>query len=150
MQLTPTAPVTLSSVDRQDLELKLCAGNISRRTSVRIMIILLCADGADPIDIARVVGVTRSVVYRWRSVFRRYGMAGLFETRRVQKPRKYGIEIRQSILNLAASPPPASQRWWTAKLIAERLSGIPVKYVSALLHKAGVDLRAGRRKIYRY
>jgi transposase len=143
-------PLALKATDRQDLELKLCVSGIRRSMTVRIMIVLMCADGAAPTEIAKLVGVTRSVVYRWRSVFQTFGMAGLFKSRRVQRPRKYGNEIKQQILVLAASPPPQSERWWTAKLIAERLSGIPIKYVSALIRKAGIDLRAGRRKHYRY
>jgi transposase len=140
----------LTSVDRQDLELKLCARNIPRSVAIRIMIVLMCADGAAPTEIAKLVGVTRSVVYRWRGVFQKFGMTGLFKPRRVQRPRKYGAEIKHEILTLAASPPPPSERWWTAKLIAERLTGIPDKFVSALIRKAGIDLRAGRRKHYRY
>jgi transposase len=118
--------------------------------AIRIMIVLMCADGAAPTEIAKLVGVTRSVVYRWRGVFLKFGMPGLFRPRRVQRPRKYGNEVKQQILTLAASPPPPSERWWTAKLIAERLTGIPDKFVSALIRKAGFDLRAGRRKHYRY
>jgi transposase len=150
MRAPHSAPLTLTPTDRQDLELKLCARNMSRSVAVRIMIVLMCADGAAPTEIAKLVGVTRSVVYRWRGVFQTFGIPGLIRPRQLQRPRKYGAEIKQQILTLAASPPPPSERWWTAKLIAERLTGIPDKFVSALIRKAGIDLRAGRRKHYRY
>lgn len=147
---TYTAPLRLADDERVDLELIICRACHDKRDYLRASAILLSSDGMTPADAASILNVTPGMVRSWRRIFVREGLPGLFRPRRVQQPRKYPRAITETILSIAKRPPPAGKRWWTAKLIASQIEGVPHKHVSKIIVKAGIDLRAGRRQKYRY
>lgn len=149
-RLPHVAPLHVSDDERAELELMVCRNGLDRRLFLRASAILLSGDGIVPTGVAAMLDVTPDMVRRWRRIFVRERLLGLFRRRRVQPPRKYGPLVRQAILALAAQPPPAGKPWWTAKLIASQLQGVPHSYVWNVIRKSGIDLREGRRRHYRY
>ena len=144
------ATVRLTSAEREQLDAGLAAGCFPTQSITRIRIILLMDLGNAAADVATLVGVTTNTVIKWKRAFLLFGLDGLLRPRRQARRRKYAQDIDVQILALAREAPPAGQRWWTAKLIAARLSNVPHKLVSRLIKLAGLDLRAGRRRVYRY
>jgi transposase len=145
-----TPPLSLTDDQRLTLDLRSQATTRGRALARRIAIILMSADGVAADEIAKVIGVNRSVVYHWRMIFRRSGLDGVLTSRKPHTSRRYGPDVRQQIHDLMATPPPDRHRWWTAKLIAARISGVKHTYISEIIRRMGIDLRAGRRRIYPY
>ena len=143
-------PLSLTDDQRLRLELKSHAPVLGPALARRIAIILMSADGVAADEIAKVIGVNRSVVYHWRMIFRRSGLDGVLTSRKPHTSRRYGPQVRQRIVDLIATPPPDRHRWWTAKLIAARISGAKHTYLSEIIRRMGIDLRASRRRIYPY
>ena len=149
-RLSHTASISLTDDERADLELMVCRKGLDRRHFLKASAILLSVDGITPIDVAGMLKVTPGMVRMWRRVFVRERLAGLFRRRRAMRARKYGPEVKEAILALAAQLPPDGERWWTAKLIASQFDGVTHTYVWNVIRKSGIDLRAGKRRTYRY
>lgn len=147
---TYAAPLHITDDDRADLELMVHRKGLNRSHFLRASAILLSGDGITPTDVAGMLNVTPGMVRRWRRIFVREGLSGLFRKRRVQQPRKYPPAVKEAILAIAAQPPPPGKRWWTAKLIASQLQGVPHSYVWNVIRNSDIDLREGRRSTYRY
>lgn len=141
--------IRLTTDERAEIDDRLISGQLPKAWIARVMVILLSDDGIAPHDISKLANVSPQRVSHWRRVYQRHGLDGLLKKRR-SMPRRYGPEITDAILALAAKPPPPGERWWTAKLIAEKISHVPWKHVSTVIRKAGIDLRAGRRRKFRY
>ena len=145
-----TPPLSLTDDQRLTLEVRSHVPAIGRALARRIAIILMSADGVAADEIAKVIGVNRSVVYHWRMIFRRSGLEGVLKSRKPHTSRRYGPDVRQKIHDIMATPPPHRHRWWTAKLIAARIPGVKHTYISEIIRRMGIDLREGRRRIYPY
>jgi transposase len=143
--------IRLTPVDRATLEQRLLEHSLPSNLRLRATALLMSDKGMTPSRIARMLGVSLCAVSTWRTLFVRKGIAGLMERKPRRPPhRKYGLEVKAAILRLAATEPPTGERWWTAKLIAAQLDGIPKRFVWQVINSAGIDLRAGRRRTYRY
>jgi transposase len=149
-RLSYAAPISLTDDERTELELMVCRKGVERRYFLRASAILMSDDDVSPTEVANILNVTSGMVRRWRRVFTRERLPGLFKPRRPHAPRKYEPEVRDAILTIAAQPPPQGKRWWTVKLIASQLEGVNHHYVWNVIRNFGIDLRAGRRRTYRY
>jgi transposase len=149
-RLPYAAPIHLTDDERADLKLMVCHKGIDRRHFLKASAILLSADGNSPSDVASMLSITAGMVRKWPRIFTRERLSGLFRKHRVQRPRKYSTAVTETILAIAALPPPPGKRWWTANLIASQLDGVTHSYVWNVIRKSGIDLRAGTRRTYRY
>ena len=136
-------PAVLTKEERRDLQQRLRSKDLSRRHSIRASIVLMLAAGALPFEIGAALNVRAEYVRRWRRIFALERIAGLFRERRAHRPRKYPLIIQQTILSVAAWPPPQGARRWTATLIAKQLTGVNRQYVMKVLRKFGIRLRPG-------
>lgn len=143
-------PFHLVADDRAALEDQITAGTLRPRHRRRATVLLMSDDGTAIEDIAHMTGLSTNSISSLRSRYRRYGLTGLFAPAKPHGNRRYGPEINDAILAIAATPPPDGARWWTAKLIAEYLPNVAVKHVHKVIKSASVDLRAGRLLRYRY
>lgn len=140
-----SAPPVLTADERRDLEQRLRRKNVSKHHVMRASMLLMLADGSLPNEIAAALNIRPEKVRHWRCIFARERLAGLFRQRRVRPPSKYQPIIQQTILAIAAGPPPHGARWWTAKLIAEQLDGVLPSYIHNVIRRSGIDLRAAWR-----
>jgi transposase len=104
---TYTTPLHITDDERADLELMICRKGLDRRHFLRASAILLSGDGITPTDVAAMLNVTAGMVRKWRRIFVRERLSGLFRKRRVQRPRKYSTAVTETILAIAALLSPA-------------------------------------------
>ncbi len=134
-------PPVLTKEERLDLQQRLRSRDLSRRNLIRASIVLMLAGGAFPFEIGAALNVSAEYVRRWRRVFVRERIAGLFKERRVHPPRKYPADVQSRILLIAGEPPPQGARRWTATLIAKQLIGVDRQYVMKVIRRFGIHLR---------
>jgi transposase len=83
--------------------------------------VLLCLEGAGPVEIARRLGVGRSQVHRQLERFRRMGLEGLEDRSRSGRPARIGKEERTRVVALACRRPEQfglAQVLWTLDTLA--------------------------------
>ena len=118
--------VQLCSEDRSVLELRASSRSAPHSEVVRARIVLLAAEGARNIDIAKRVGVCVDVVSKWRQRFCQHGLAGLKDRPRSGRPRTFGPAVLAGVKALACEPPeqhavPLS-RWSSHELAAQAVT----------------------------
>ena len=83
----PSSQLTLSDEDRATLEYWTRCSTISAGHRERARIVLAIADGAGTSATARLVGVSRPTVIKWRDRFAARGLAGLDDQSRSGRPK---------------------------------------------------------------
>lgn len=127
--------VRLSGEDRAVLEERASSRTAAHAEVVRARIVLLAADGAQNVDIARRVGVCVDVASKWRKRFCEEGLVGLKDRPRCGRPRHFGSAVVAGIKALACEPPerrdvPLS-RWSSLELAAQAMSEGLVESISS-------------------
>ena len=118
--------VQLCNEDRKVLEERASSRTAAYAEVVRARIVLLAAEGAQNIDIAKRVGVCVDVVSKWRQRFCQQGLAGLKDRARSGRPRTFGPGVVAGVKALACEPPghrdvPLS-RWSSHELAAQAVT----------------------------
>lgn len=135
--------VVLQDPERQLLE-RLMRG---RKTEVRLRqradIVLRSSAGTSDKQIAAALGISRSVVAKWRTRFVLEGPAGLFDKPRSGKPATYDAKTERRILAKLEEPPPDGYGSWNGPLLARAL-GISSDYVWRFLRKSSISLQRRR------
>lgn len=118
--------VCLCSEDRAVLEERASSRIAPHAVVVRARIVLLAAEGARNIDIAKRVGVCVDVASRWRQRFCLQGLAGLKDLPRSGRPRTFGSAVVAGVKALACEPPEQREvplsRWSSSELAAQAVS----------------------------
>jgi transposase len=127
--------VRVSSVDRAVLEARASSRTAPHSQVVRARIVLLAAEGAANVDIAKRVGVCVDVASRWRKRFCQQGLAGLKDRPRSGRPRVFGSEVVAGIKALACEPPEGRDvplsRWSSLELAAQAVTEGLVEAISS-------------------
>ena len=145
MKTIPEAtPITLTTEERQTLEVLAGSRKSEARMRERAQIVLLAAAGHGSRAIAREVHCTPGTASKWRVRFARDRLAGLNETGDRGAERKYGPDHDRRILTLLDRPPPAGYANWTAPLLARELADIHEQYIWRFLRAQKIDL-SGRK-----
>ena len=111
--------VTLTTEERQQLELLVRGGTGAVRRIKRAQILLAADAGSTDEAIAQNVGVGTSTVYRTKQRFVEQGLErALHESSRPGAPRKLGPEEESLLVAVACSKPPAGLARWTMDLLA--------------------------------
>ena len=116
----PLKPLEVSGSTREELEslsrsLSLAAGLVSRAK-----IVLLCADGFDNKAVAEEVGTSRQTVGKWRERFRTQGLMGLYDERRLGKPRSIEDDEVMVLLRKTLDTEPADgSTHWSCRSMAD-------------------------------
>ncbi len=104
--------------------LRRIAGDGKRSAAIRkrARIALLAAESRPEREIAKILGVSRPTVSRWRKRFEDEGVEGLLR----EKAGKPGRKSRQSelsaeVLALICQPPPQNRTVWTGRAMAEAM-----------------------------
>jgi transposase len=96
--------VPLDHEQRAALQRRVRAGTSPQREARRARIILAAEVGGSARAVAREVGVHPRTVERWRTRFRRHGVAGLQDQPRPGRPPKFGPVTRLELIALACEP----------------------------------------------
>jgi hypothetical protein len=97
--------VRLSLEDRLVLEERASSRTAAHAMVVRARIVLLAAEGAQNVEIARRVGVCVDVASKWRKRFSQEGLVGLLDRTRSGRPRRFGAVVVAGIKALPCEPP---------------------------------------------
>jgi len=115
--------LTMTDEDRAVLRRRVRAKGEPARVVERARIVLLAADGVPGVEIADRVGCSEPTVIRWRSRFAERGLGGLVDDARSGKPPTIDQSIRDEILAVTLTEPPAELgiTHWSSRLLADRL-----------------------------
>ena len=112
--------IEVSAADRARLEAVVAAPSSPQKHVWRARIILLSADGAGTMAIARRAGVAKPTVWRWQQRFAKAGVDGLLR----EKSRPPGIAPLPGatvarVVALTGEPPPGEATHWTVRAMAQ-------------------------------
>jgi transposase len=120
--------ITLSVVERSELERRVRRHKIARADAVRAKIVLLAADGRSNCAIARTVGATRKTVQTWRGRFAKNRLDGLADEPRCGAPRRIGDDqIEAIVVRTLETMPPNATHWSTRQMA--KASGVSITSV---------------------
>jgi transposase len=111
--------VTLTTEERQQLEVLVRGGTSPARRIKRAQILLAADGGSKDEAIAQNIGVGSSTVYRTKQRFVEDGLeSALNEAPRPGAPRKLGAADESLLIAVACSDPPDGRAKWTLDLLA--------------------------------
>lgn len=115
-----SAALVLSAEERSTLETWTRSRSMRAADVERARIVLAVADGTGTSGAARLVGVSRPTVIKWRDRFAEHGLAGLEDEPRSGRPKQVDDA---AILAATLDPPPASLgvTHWSTRLLAAQL-----------------------------
>lgn len=113
--------ITLSESEKFDLEVASKSRKAERRVQERSTIVLMLAGGQSYDEVMQKVGVSRSVVAKWKNRFLDLGMAGLEDKAGRGKEPEYDAYDEARVVELATSKPPGGYSSWSQQRIADEL-----------------------------
>src|SRR3954462_13374600 len=135
----PSSLVTLSDDDRARLESWTRSSTVRAGHCERARIVLAIADGVGSSATARMLGVSRPTVIKWRDRFAVHGLAGLDDQPRSGRPKT--IDDAQIIAATLEAPPASlavthrprgcSARTWGWGMRRSRARGVPPRAAAA-------------------
>ena len=141
--------VQLPSGDRPFLKGFRSKGQHSARAMTRAHILLALEAGVPTVQIQKVLGVSRMVIWRTRSAYQEKGLDyALYDAARPGQPAKYGTDQEAEVVALACSQPPEGAARWTIRLLTiaaghrPRLAGVNRESIRQILKKTSVSLGA--------
>ena len=138
--------VMLASEQRVQLESLAASRSLPHAIVTRARIILMAADGAQNIDIAEEVGMSRISVGKWRKRFAEEGVQGLHDELRPGRPRTISDEKVAKLINQTLQKQPENATHWTTRLIADQ-TGVSKSTVQRVWNAFG--LRPHRHKAFK-
>jgi transposase len=116
----PSSQLALSAQERATLESWTRSSTVSAGRAERARVVLAVADGAGTSRAARLVGVSRPTVIKWRDRFAAHGLAGLDDQPRSGRPKT--IDDAQIIAATLESPPESlGVTHWSSRLLGRHL-----------------------------
>lgn len=139
----------LTSADKRFLETFRSKGQHSARESTRAHILLALEAGVPRVQIQKVLGVSRMVIWRTQSAYEEKGLDyALHDAARPGQPVRYGTDQEAEVVALACSQPPEGAARWTIRLLTiaaghrPKLAGVNRETIRQILKKTSVNLGA--------
>jgi transposase len=123
--------INLTEDERDFLQRLVRRRKVALADAQRAEIILRSADGLNNCKIARVVGVTRETVRKWRGRFVRHRLDGLDDEPRCGAPRKIGDERIEDIVTKTLELKPKDATHWSTRGMA-KASGVSASTVQRI------------------
>ena len=114
-----------------------------KNKSLRAEIILQCLQGKQNRQIAKDLNLCEQTVAKWRGRFAEKRLDGLNDSSRSREPRKYGKNVRDSIIKALEQPPPKGFSCWDGNSLSNFLN-IPKHAIWAILRSEGIHLQRKR------
>ena len=111
--------IPLNESVKEGLESWLRNGSTTHLLAQRARIILMSAESVSPTDIAQRLGLSRAVVYKWRTRFLNEGVEGLQDRPRPGQPRKLTEDKIKEVLWLTIERIPREATHWSVRLMAK-------------------------------
>lgn len=142
----PSSALVISSEDRATLESWTRSSTVSAGRVERARIVLAVADGAGTSGAARLVGVSRPTVIKWRDRFAANGIGGLDDEERSGRPKTVDDA---AIIAATLEPPPESLAvtHWSSRLLGKHL-GVGDATVARAWRRYGV--KPWRRETFKF
>src|SRR5262249_13282666 len=114
--------VVLSAAEREQLAAIAADRNRPRKHIERAQIVLASADRHPVQQVAQIIGVSRSTVWRWQQRFAESGIDGLLRDK-TRKPGKAPIaaETAARVVAMACTEPPHEATHWTGRAMAKAI-----------------------------
>jgi transposase len=113
----PKAVLVLSGVERQRLVLWSRRRKSAQALALRCRIVLACAEGLSNSEVALRLGVSRSMVGKWRSRFVERRLGGLVDEPRSGAPRRITDEqVEQVVVDTLEKTPADATHWSRASM----------------------------------
>ena len=141
-RIAEATPITLTAVERAELESLVRSTKTEHRLRQRARIVLLAADGVATRAIGRKVGCTTGTASKWRVRYAELRLAGLDETGNRGSVAKYTTDTTRRILRVLDLRPPDGYGRWTGPLIAKALGDVDVQQVWRVLRAQKINLAA--------
>ncbi|HEY6543476.1 MAG TPA: IS630 family transposase [Dokdonella sp.] len=133
----PSSQLTLSDEDRATLEYWTRCSTVPAGHRERAWIVLTVADGAGTSQAARLLGVSRPTVIKWRDRFAAAGVEGLDDRPRAGRPKT--IDDAQIIAATLEAPPESlAVTHWSSRLLGKQL-GVGNATVARAWNRYGVQ-----------
>jgi len=97
------------------------SGSVSHRLVVRARIVLACADGKSPGDIASYLDVSVATVCKWKRRYLDGGLSAMHDLPRPKVERRLGDEVVESIVRTTLETTPKGQTHWSTRGLAKKL-----------------------------
>ncbi len=129
--------VTLTAVQRRQLEQLIVSPASRSRMATRAKIVLLAADGISNTSIAKSTGTSLPTVAKWRGRYARSGLNGLVDQSRSGRPR---VVDRDMIIAETLRPPPpaAGVQVWSSRALGAHL-GVGDATVARVWREYGIS-----------
>jgi len=138
MPIPVAVSIELSEDERAQLESWARRHTSAQALAQRSRVVLLAAEGLKNTEIARRLGVHRSMVMRWRSRFSEHRLDGLLDEPRPGKPRTITDEqVEEVIVKTLESTPRDATHWSTRSLARE--VGLTQSAVLRIWHAFGLQ-----------
>jgi transposase len=117
----PLTPVALTESERADLERWARGRTVSHLLVQRARIVLACAEGKSPTDVAFDLGVAVATVCKWKSRFLVGRLAALHDLPRPNTDRKLGDEKVEQMIRTTLQTTPEGRTHWSTRQLAKKL-----------------------------
>jgi len=135
--------VILSEVEQMKLQKLSNSQKEEARLVQRAKAVLGCAQGRSISEIGRTLGMEPETVIKWRNRYLKEGITGLRDKTREGRPKQYGAEFEQKVLETLNQPAPNGQASWDGPTLAKQLN-TSVDAVWRCLKKHGIQLARKR------
>lgn len=133
----PATVIALSEADTAALLRRVNQRKGAQDASLRAEIILACTDGESGNSIAQRLGVSKDVISRWRVRFSKWGLPGLNDEPRSERPRTITDEqVQQVVDQVLQSKPEDASHWSTRRMSRE--TGLSPASVMRTWHAFGI------------
>jgi transposase len=117
----PKAELKLSNEEREELRRFARRRTIGSAMAMRSKIVLRCASGADNVDVAEELGLSQSMVSKWRRRFIERGLEGLLDEPRVGRPRPVTDADVERVVDKTLHDSPRKGTHWSTRSLAKEL-----------------------------
>ncbi|OYV41439.1 MAG: IS630 family transposase [Rhodospirillales bacterium 20-64-7] len=138
--------LTLSEIERDELERLGLSQSASHSVVRRAHIVLASASGEANMSIAKRLGVSNPTICHWRKIWFEKGLTGLYGEAKPGRPRTHDEERIASLLRTVIESKPAGATHWTVRSAAAT-TGLSKSTVARML--ALFNVRPHRSKIFR-
>jgi transposase len=133
-----TFDLTLSPVERQELEAWAASRSLPHALVQRAQAILLSADGVANTEVAHRIGLSHPMVGHWRRRFAQDRLAGLYDAPRSGRPRTHDEDEVAHLLRTVLKTKPTNATQWSVRSVAAK-TGISKSTVQRYLALFGVQ-----------
>ena len=134
--------IQLPAGDKRFLEGFRSKGQHSAREITRAHILMAAAAGVPAVQMQKVLGVSRMVIWRTQSAYREKGLDyAVYDAARPGQPAKYGTNQEAEVVAPACSQAPEGAARWTIRLLTiaaghrPKLAGVNREAIRLILKK---------------